>query len=107
MPSQLDIDLKNGAQATEGERVDALRKVQIIVDGAIAPRIDLRATDEGSFVRVVFPDDVPAEQAQACFRAAVNLAGLPESPLAAGSPILEDVTSSASLTGAEQRVYSV
>jgi len=107
MASILDVALKNGAQATDGERADALRKMQIIVDGAIAPRIDLRASDQGSFVRVSFPDDVAPEQALACFRAAVNLAGLPESPLAAGSPRLEDAGTNADLRSPEQFEYSV
>ena len=107
MATRLDVGLKNGAQATDQERRDALRKMQILVDGAVAPRIDVRAADQGSYVRVEFPDDVAPEQTLACFRAAVNLAGLPESPLAAGSPRLEDVTSGDDLRAPQQYEYSV
>jgi len=106
MASRLDVALKNGAQATDRERKDALRKLQIIVDAAVAPLTTLRPSDEGSFMRVDFPDSVASEQAQACFRAAVNIAGLPESPLAAGSPRLETLAGD-SLTGAQQYEYSV
>jgi len=107
MASQLDIALKNGAAATAGERTDALRKLQIIVDSAVAPLTTLRASDEVTFIRVVFPTSVASEQVQACFRAAVNIAGLPESPFAEGSPRLEDVDTSADLRAPQQYVYSV
>jgi hypothetical protein len=107
MASRLDIGLANGLDATARERKEALRKVQTIVDAAVAPRIDLRAQDEGSFVRVTFPDDIAEEQTLAAFRAAVNLSGLPESPLAAGSALLEDVTSGDDLRSPLQTVYSV
>ena len=106
MASRLDVGLKNGADATDQERRDALRKMQIIIDGAIAPLTTLRPTDEGSYLRVEFPDSVASEQALACFRAAVNIAGLPDSPLGAGSPRLEDLSAN-SLTGAAQFEYSV
>lgn len=106
MATRLEISLKNGAQATDAERKDALRKVQIIVDGAIAPRTELQPTDEGSFLRVEFPDDVASEQTLACFRAAVNLAGLPESPFEAGSSRLEDLSGN-DLRASSQYEYSV
>lgn len=98
MASQLSVDYASGANV-----VDALRKLQIIVDGAVAPRTDIRAIDQTTFASLSFPDDVPAEQVSACFRAAVNLAGLPESPFVAGSPALSGAVSS----GSEQREYSV
>ena len=107
MASRLDIAYKNGVNKTALELADALRKVQIIIDGAIAPRIDLRPTDEGSFLRVSFPSDVAEEQAEACFRAAVNIAGLPESPLAAGSPRLETDPGGEDLRSPSQYEYSV
>jgi hypothetical protein len=104
MASQLSVSFASGA-----DRVLALRKLQTIVDGAVATRLDIRALehivtppalDHGD---LDFPDDVPTEEVLACFEAAVNMAGLPESGFVAGTALLTgDV-----LSGSRQRVYSV
>lgn len=107
MATRLEVSLKNGAQATAAERKNALRKLQIVLDGAVAPLTTLQPTDEGTLLRVDFPAGVAPEQPLACFRAAVNLAGLPESPFEAGSPRLEDTVSGADLREFQPYVYSV
>jgi len=77
--------------------------MQTIVDGAVAPRIDIRAVEHGDHADLDFPDDVPHEQVLACYQAAVNMAGLPESGFVSGAPLLTgDV-----LSGSRSRVYSV
>jgi len=98
MASQLSVTFASGAN-----RLLALRKLQTIVDGAVAPRLDIRAVEHTDHADLDFPDDVPAEQVLACYQAAVNMAGTPESGYTSGSPLLTgDV-----LSGSRQRVYSV
>lgn len=98
MASQLSVTFASGA-----DRPIALRKLQTIVDGAVAPRLDIRALEGADTGDLDFPDDVPAEQVLACYKAAVNMAGLTDSGYEDGSPLLTgDV-----LSGSLQRAYSV
>jgi len=98
MASQLSVTFAAGAN-----REFALRKLQTIVDGAVAPLTTIRALEHGDHADLDFPDEVASEQVLACFEAAVNMAGLPESGYVAGSALLTgDV-----LSGSRQRVYSV
>ena len=98
MASQLSVTFSTGAN-----RLLALRKLQTIVDGAVAPRLDILALEAADTGDLAFPDDVPAEQVLACYKAAVNMAGLPDSGYVDGSPLLTgDV-----LSGSRSRVYSV
>jgi len=97
MAAQLSVTFATGAN-----RLLVMRKLQRIVDGAVAPRTDIVAVEHNDHADLDFPDDVASEQVTACFRAAVNMAGLPESGYVSGSPLLTgDV-----LSGSEQRVYS-
>jgi len=98
MASQLSVTFSAAA-----DRRLALRKLQTIVDGAVAPRLDIRAVEHTDHADLDFPDDVPAEQVLACYKAAVNMAGTPESGYADGTSLLTGDVSSGSL----QRVYSV
>lgn len=98
MASTLSIDLASGADSTL-----TLRKLQTIVDGAVAPATTILAQDISGTLTVVFPADTASEQVLACFRALVNRADLPESGMVATTLSLTgDV-----LPGSEQRVYSV
>jgi hypothetical protein len=98
MASQLSVTFAAGAN-----RPLAMRKLQTIVDGAVAPLTTIRALESGSAADLDFPAEVAEEQVQACFRAAVNMAGLPESGFEAGTAVLTGVATS----GSQQRVYSV
>ena len=98
MAATLAIDIAAGADPSL-----ALKKLQTIVDGAVAPQTTLRVLNLSNIATVSFPDAVAEEQVLACFNALVNIAGLPESGM---------VPSTISLTGAvspgsRQRVYSV
>ena len=98
MASQLSVTFAAGAN-----RPFAMRKLQTIVDGAVAPLTTITALEHGDHADLDFPDEVASEQVQACFRAAVNMAGLPGSGYVAGSALLTGAISS----GSQQRVYSV
>lgn len=98
MASQLSVTFASGA-----DRPLALRKLQTIADGAVAPRISVRAVEHSDHADLDFPDDVPAEQVLACYEAAVNMAGLPGSGYVGGTPLL----TGAVLSGSRQREYSV
>lgn len=98
MASQLSVTFSPGA-----DRLLALRKLQTIVDGAVAPRLSIVALEAADTGDLAFPDDVPEEQVLACFEAAVNMAGLPESGYVDGSALL----TGAILSGSRSRVYSV
>jgi hypothetical protein len=74
------------------------------IDAAIAGALDtVRVSDNGSDATVAFDDVIADEQIIACYQAAVNLAGLPESGFVSGTPALSGSVSS----GARQRLYSV
>ena len=98
MAAQLAIDLAADADARL-----ALQKLQIIVDGAVAPQIDLRAIDNAGTLEVDFPDEIAEEQVLACFNALVNTAGLRDSGLDPDSIALTGDVSA----GSRQRTYSV
>lgn len=98
MPSQLSVTF-----AADVDRAVALRKLQTIVDGAVAPRLDIRAVEHADHADLDFPDDVASEQVLACFKAAVNMAGTTDSGYVSGTPLLTgDV-----LSGSRSREYSV
>lgn len=98
MAASLTIDLAAGASS-----LLATRKVQTIVDGAVAPSLDTLAVESGGTVTVSFSDAVASEQVLACFKALVNEAGLAESGLA---PATIDLTGDVT-PGSLQREYSV
>lgn len=92
------------SSADANVRRQAMRELQNRVDGAVAPRLDTLVRDNGSgAAQVEFEDNVADEQILAVFKAAVNMAGLPESGYTAGTPALSGNVSS----GSRQRVYSV
>ena len=98
MASTLSIDF-----APHADRRLALQKLQIIVDGSVAPEIELRAIDNAGTAEVVFPDETAHEQVLACFTSLVNVAGRAESGLLPNTiGLVGDVT-----PGTRQRVYSV
>lgn len=98
MPSQLSVTFAAGA-----DRTIALRKMQTIVDGSVAPRLDIRAVEHLDHADLDFPDDVPVEQVLACFQRAVNMADAPGSGYAPGTSSMSGDIGS----GSRQRVYSV
>ena len=106
MALRLDIDFKNADAASAREKEDARRKLQIIVDAAVAPRTDLEVRVLTDKVRAVL-DGIASEQRLACFRAAVNAAGLPEAPFNASTVRYYDSDTTDDLSGSEQREYSV
>jgi len=98
MASTLTIDFATGA-----DRDLALQKLQIIVDGAIAPDITIIAIDNSGTATAVFPDATAPEQVLACFEALVNTAGVQDSGLLPDTISLTgDV-----VPGTRQRTYSV
>ncbi len=98
MASTLAIDLASGADS-----ILVLRRVQTILDGAVAPRTDVLALESGGSVTMALPDDVASEQVLACFKKLVNMAGLPGSGM---TPATISLTGSV-LPGSRSREYSV
>jgi len=98
MASTLQIDFASGA-----DRRLALQKLQIIVDGAVAPETELRAQEVAEAAQVVFPDEVAEEQVLACFKSLVNSAGLTDSGFRPDTISLTGTVTPGSL----QRTYSV
>ncbi len=98
MASQLSVTFATGA-----DRTLALRKLQTIADGSVAPRITIIAREHTNHADLDFPDDVPAEQVLACFERAVNMAGVTDSGYVSGSPLLTGDVGS----GSRQLGYSV
>lgn len=101
MAAQLLVDFSS---TDAGVRRQALLELQRRVDGAVAPRLDVVALDNGGgAAQIDFPDDVAEEQVLAVFTMAVNMAGLPESGFASGLIALSGDVSSHS----RQLEYSV
>ena len=98
MAATLQIDFAAGVN-----RELALQKLQIIVDGAVAPQLDTLALESGAQASVDFVDGVAEEQVLACFKTLVNTAGLTDAGFDPDTISLTgDVT-----PGSLQRTYSV
>ncbi len=96
----LTVDL---ADAAADNRLKILN-LQSRIDAAVSGALDtVRVDDNGADVTVDFDDVVADEQIIACYQAAVNLAGLPESGFVGGTAVLSGSVSS----GNRQRLYSV
>lgn len=99
MASTMQIDFATGA-----DRRLALRKLQTVVDGAVAPETEILAQDNGSNqAEVVFPDGTASEQVLGVWKGMINRIEMADSGYVAGTMTLTgDVT-----PGSLQRVYSV
>lgn len=91
------------AFSSNADRTLALRKLQRIVDGNVAPLLTTRALEVGANGSVGFDEVIPAEQVIACYQGAVNMAGTTESGYSGGTVALSGTVSS----GSRQRNYSV